>query len=195
MFPRGRGRGRVNNRTRAVQAVRNLERRITGHKTVPANNPPAFVQRPWNSWTFEKLETTTSNLQTVTITVNDIVNNIRSRGAIGVTGNQIQLKVLSSQIWCTASSLTYPDLEAAFFELQGEVPTTQNVRSLQRDKGTLNMPAKAGFMFPSADRRDIVGDLGPSINTLRVCSGTATNTGSNLTFRVQVLWQTLPLTS
>lgn len=166
---------------------------MTGHKTVPANNPTAFVQRPWNSWTYEKFETTTGDLQTVSITVNDITNNIRGRCAISAEGNKLQLKILSSQIWCTASSLTYPDLEAAFFEVQGDTPLTQQIRSLQRDKGTLNMPAKAGYVFPTVDQRDIVGDLGNILNSLKICEGTATESGSNLTFRVQVLWQSLPL--
>lgn len=185
---RGRARRQVGNgQTRAMQAVRNLERRMTGHKTVPANNPPAYVQRPWNSWTFERLDTTTQDLQGINITVQDVIDNIRAKCAIAASGNQILIKVMSAQIWCTASSLVYPDLDAAFYELAGESTSTeQNERSTQRDKGTLNMPAKCGYVYPTSDRKDI---LGTARGGLIICNGIATNSGSNLTLRVQVLWQ------
>lgn len=188
---RGRARGgRVPRPNPAMQAVRNLERRMTGHKTVPANNPPAFVQRPWNSWTFERLETTDANLQGVNITVGDVIDQIRTKCAIAAQGNQILIKIQSSQIWCTASGLIYPDLDAAFYELAGETTSTdQNERSSQRDKGTLNMPAKVGYVYPSTDRKDI---LNVNDRSLIICNGIATEAGSNLTFRVQVLWISSP---
>lgn len=163
---------------------------MTGHKMVPANNPPAFVQRPWNNWTFERLETTTTDLQGINITVGDIIDQIRAKNAIAETGNQILIKVQAAQIWCTASGLIYPDLDAAFYELAGESTSTdQNERSTQRDKGTLNMPAKVGYVYPSTDRKDI---LGANQRGLIVCNGIATEATSNLTFRVQVLWQSSP---
>lgn len=186
---RGRGR-RPMGQPAALTAVRNLERKITGHKTVPANNPPAFVQRPWNSWTFERAEVTTETFQGFNITVGDIIDQIRGKCAIAAEGNQILIKVQASQIWCTASNLTYPDLDAAFFELAGESASIdQKERSTQRDKGTLNMPSKVGYVYPTADRKDI---LGINQRGLIVCNGIATAIGSNLTFRVQVLWQSSP---
>lgn len=187
---RGRGRGRVTNQSRAMQAVRNLERRMTGHRTVPANNPPAFVERPWNSWTFERLETTTTQLQGISITVNDIITQIRSKCAIAAENNQILIKIQSAQIWCTASTLIVPDISVTFYELSGEtISTEQNQRSTQRDKGTLNMPAKCGYVFPTTDRKDI---LGTARAGLLVCNAIGTDVGSNITFRVQVLWQSSP---
>jgi len=186
---RGRGRagGRANNATLAVnQRFRQLERRLTGHKTVPATNPTAFVQLPWNSWTFERLETTTANLQGINITVSDILAQIRSRVLLDANAD-IRIKVQSAQIWCTASTLVYPDLEATFYELVGEsTSTNQYPRSTQRDKGTLNMPARCGYNYPSADKREV---LGAPESGLIVSTGVATDTGSNLTFRVHVLWQ------
>lgn len=187
---RGRGRGRATNQSRAMQAVRNLERRMTGHRTVPANNPPAFVERPWNSWTFERLDGTTGDLQGINITVGDIISQIRSKCAIAEGNTQILVKIQSSQVWCTASTLIVPDMSVTFYELAGETSSTeQNVRSAQRDKGTLNMPAKCGYVYPASDRKDI---LGSSRAGLLICNAVATATGSNLTFRVQVLWQSSP---
>lgn len=182
----GRGRGRGGGQS-AHTAIRALERRITGHRTVPAMNPPAFVQRPWNSWTFERLETTTEAFQGFNITVNDVITQIRGKCAIAAEGNQILIKVRSAQIWCTASSLIYPDVDAAFYELAGETDSIeQNERSAKRDKGTLNAPARVGYVFPTADQKDI---LGSSRGGLIICNAVATQANSNLTFRVQVLWQ------
>jgi len=187
---RGRGRGRVANQNRAMQAVRNLERRITGHRTVPANNPPPFVERPWNSWTFERMDNTTGVLQGFNITVGDIINQIRGKCAIAEEGNQILIKIQSCQVWCTASNLIVPDISVTFYEIAGEtLSIDQNARSSQRDKGTLNMPAKCGYVYPSSDRKDILN--GARANLL-VVNAVATELGSNITFRVQVLWQSSP---
>lgn len=186
----GRGRGRVNRGGAAVQTVnqrfRQLERRLTGHKTVPATNPPAFVQVPWNTWTFECTEKTASDLQGFNITVQDILTQIKTR-LLFADNAGLRIKVQSAQIWCTASGLIFPDLEATFYELSGESTSiNQYPRSVQRDKGTLNMPARCGYMYPSADKREIVGT--PEAGLI-VSTGVATSTGSELTFRVQVLWQ------
>lgn len=188
---RRRTRGPQRGRQNVTTAIRQLERRLTGHKTVPANNPPAFVQKPWNSWTFERTEITSADLQGYSITVGDIIDQIRARCNIAAVNNgvanQILIKIQSSQIWCTASGLILPDMDASFYELAGEkLPTTQNVRSAQRDKGTLNMPAKVGYMYPSNDKKDI---FGPAESQLLICDAIGTETGSNLIFRVQVLWQ------
>lgn len=189
MNARGRNSNRGHRRTQSMivdQRIRQLERRLTGHKTTPALNPPAFVQRPWNSWTFEQLDTTTTDLQGSTVTVATILAQIRARLAL-TEQSDIRIKVQSSQVWCTASGLVYPDLEATFYELSGEVAAEQFPRSTQRDKGTLNAPARCGYSYPSADRRDILGTPNAALS---VVTGVATEAGSNITFRVQVLWQT-----
>lgn len=168
------------------QRIRQLERRLTGHKTVPATNPPAFVQVPWNSWTFERTDTTSQDLQGFNITVNDVLTQIKNRLLLQ-DNSDLRIKVQSAQIWCTAAGLIYPDLEATFYELAGETTSTsQYPRSVQRDKGTLNMPARCGYMYPSADKREIVGT--PQAGLI-ISTGVATQTGSELTFRIQVLWQ------
>jgi len=183
---RGRQAARQPAQSRLERRFNALEKRLTGSKTVPALNPPAFVQLPWNSWTFERLDKTVTDLELVTVSVNDIITQIKGRLQLSDNAD-IRIKVQSAQIWVTASSLIYPDLEATFFELSGEKQAAdQYARSTQRDKGTLNMPARCGYMFPSADKREV---LGASEKSLNVVAGQATNTGSDITFRVQVLWQ------
>lgn len=188
MAARGRARAMpgLQRRPTVDQRFRMLERRLTGHKTVPATNPPAFVQLPWNSWTFERTDITTSDLQGFNITVGDVLTQIRSRLQLTDVAD-IRIKVQSSQIWCTASGLVFPDLEATFYELTGETTSTlQYPRSSQRDKGTLNMPARCGYMYPNSDKREVVGS--PEAQLI-IANGVATTLGSNITFRVQVLWQ------
>jgi len=168
---RGRtGRGRQANRQPVANHLERrfnaLEKRLTGSKTVPAINPPAFVQLPWNSWTFERLDKTVTDLELVTVSVNDIITQIKGRLQLSDSAD-IRIKVQSAQIWVKQAADQY-------------------ARSTQRDKGTLNMPARCGYMFPSADRREV---LGASEVSLNVVAGQATNSGSDLTFRVQVLWQ------
>jgi hypothetical protein len=83
-------------------------------------------------------------------------------------------------------TLLVPELKAEFFELSGESVTSQRPRSTQRDIGTLNKPAKAGYVYPMQDQREIVA--GENVN-VRVADVTAVYQGMNLTTRVQVLWQ------
>lgn len=183
---RGRAQPRVNRSDPIERRLRQFERRLTGHKTVPATNPPAFVQLPWNSWTFERTDNTTAALQGFNITVSDILGQIRSR--INIDQNaDLRVKIQSSQVWCTASGLVLPDLEATFYDIAGETTaTTQQPRSVQRDIGTLNMPARCGYNYPSVDKKEIVDS---TQGNLIVTNGIATAQGSNITFRVQVLWQ------
>jgi hypothetical protein len=166
--------------------IRNLERRLTGHKTVPADNPPAFVQRPWNSWTYERTDVSTQTDQSVTVTVEDILEQIRSELSIG-GGADLRIKVHSSQVWLTAASLIQPNLEVQFFEIANTVPAAgQYPRSTQRDLGTLQKPAKVGYQFPSADKREI---MGTAQNTYNILTATSSAVDSSVTSRVQVLWQ------
>lgn len=183
---RGRALTGAAQKNQLERRFKQLERRFTGHKTVPATNPPAFVQLPWNSWTFERTDISTQAVQGFNITVNDILGQIRGR--IGISQEaDIRIKIQGAQVWCTASGLVLPDLEATFYDVAGEsTATTQQPRSVQRDIGTLNMPARCGYNPPSADKREIVD---ATQGTLIITNGIAITTGSNITFRVQVLWQ------
>jgi len=185
---RGANRGRRPNVATKAQ-LNTLRREMQGHKLVPSDNPPVYVERPWNAFTFQRTEFTTAGFETVTIRVSDIINQIRSRlninsvGSDGV-GNNISLKIEEARVWCTAASLILPDLECSFYELRPG--GSQSVRYTQRDIGTLNMPAKVGYSYPTMDSKEI---LDVSDATTLVLSATASAQGSQVTPRVQVLWK------
>jgi len=170
--------------------INTLRHQLMGRATIPSPNPPMYVQRPWNSWTFQRTDFTTEEFETVGITVADIVNQIRGRcniNTVGSTGNanQISLRIASAQVWVTAASLILPDMEVSFFELNPN-DTNQSIRYTQRDVGTLNMPAKCGYAYPMNDSKEVLGsDDGTSL----VVSTTANATGSQITQRIQVLWR------
>merc|ERR1712100_479765 len=167
-----------------------MERRLTGRKTVPQDNPPAYVALPWNSFTYEKTWEAGQAGAIQSTTVQEIISQIVARVCLADTPPRVadvRLKVLSCQTWGTVgATLLVPELLAEFFELSGESTTTQRPRSSQRDIGTLNKPAKAGYVYPVADQREIVADENV---LLRVADVTAVYQGMNLTTRVQVLWQ------
>ena len=165
----------------------NMESRMQGRKVNPAPNPPCFVEVPWNDWTYEKLETTTEANQNIDITVADIQQQIR--GKLGIeTSAYVWLKVQSAYAWATSAGPDFvaPDMEVSFYEVMGE-PSAQHARSVQRDKGTLNMPARCGFIFPINDSREILGNTTES--PLNILRATATAAGTNVTLRVHILYQ------
>jgi len=174
--------------------INGLERRLTGFKTTPQDNPPAFVQLPWNSFTYERTDTISDpNLLTSTVTVQDIIIQIANKCALSTnppTVANVRVKVQGCQVWMTVgATLLVPDMEVRFFELSGETAANQQVRSTQRDLGTLNRPAKVGYQFPSADRREVIAEAAVQ---LKVVETTAVEVGGNITSRVQVLWQSSP---
>lgn len=169
------------------QRVANLERRISGLKTTPSPVPPSFVQRPWNSFTFERTDTSTGSLQLIDITVGDILEQIRGRVGLqplsSETPANVRVKLQSSQVWCTAASLLQPDVEVNFY---GVSSAAAGPRSTQRDIGTLNMPAKCGYIFPLPDQKELLyNDQAAEL----VVSAQPVAIGSLVTFRIQVLWQ------
>lgn len=175
--------------------MRNLEKRLTGYKTIPQDNPPAFVQLPWNSFTFEVTQTGDAPGITQIITIGTILTQIATKCGLSIEPPNVanvRVKVQSAQVWCTvAATLLQPDMEVKFYELSGEpIAANQQARSIQRDLGTLNKPAKVGYVFPNADKREIIGT--DDVAALKVLSAEAVAGGSRLTSRVQVLWQSSP---
>lgn len=167
-----------------------FKREMVGHTIVPASNPQSYVQRPWNSWTFQRTDITTVKFEAVTITVADIIGQIRGRCNInpvgeGDIGNNISIRVLSSSVWVTASSLILPDVEVQFYELNPNDAFAQ-VRYTQRDVGTLNMPAKVGYKYPLTDTKQVLDSNNDAVN---VVSASAAAAASDVTHRIQVLWR------
>lgn len=181
--PRG---GATHNTARLHQEMQALKNSINGRKTTPSAVPRAFVQIPWNSWTFERTNTTNADLVEEFVTINDIATQLRNKIGLDTTAD-LRIKIHSAQIWATVSStLLQPDLTCRFYEINGE-SSNAPPRCEKRDLGTLNMPAKCGYIYPSTDQREIIrpGDSGSA----RVCSGAAVTQGTAITTRVQILWQ------
>lgn len=169
-----------------MRAIKALERRLTGHKTSPSDNPTSFVQLPWNGWTFERTDVTDAAFESVTISVSDIRQQITVALGLEIGASDLRIKVHSAQTWCTVTStLLHPDISTKFYELVA-VSTDQYPRETARDLGTLNKPAKIGYNFPSADRREIMGS---AQDAHKIVETTAVTAGSAITTRVQVLWQ------
>jgi len=83
-------------------------------------------------------------------------------------------------------------METSFYELAGQdLTSVQYPRSTQRDKGTLNMPAKTAFEYSLADKREI---LGAEQGALKVIKATSlAGEGAKLTVRVRVVWNCTPV--
>lgn len=176
---------------RLQQQLTQQKRQMLGPKIVPSQVPRGFVQYPWNTWTYESVFTTTDNVSTFTVGVDELTADLVSKLGLSSSSN-IRLKVQTAQVWCTASGLVYPELAADFFEINGNSVNAASVRSSQRDKGTLNMPARLGYMYPVSDSKDVLnsGDA-----TLNIVAASAVEAGSNLTVRVHMLWQIRPTSS
>ena len=182
---------RVLTNAQVVQRLTNLEHRLTGHKTIPQDNPPAYVALPWNSFTYEKTQIAGSAGADQVTTIAEIQVQLFAR--CGLQGQptpaNVSVKVQSAQVWGSAGqTLMAPEISTKFFELSGESPTSQAARSQQRDVGTLTKPAKTGYAFPVSDRKEITGDQ----PTLKVVEAIAIYEGMYMTTRVQILWQASP---
>jgi len=192
---RRRGRARASGPNPAPQALaRRLasqEMRMMGCKTRPPQIPRTFVQYPWNSWTYESVFTTTDSIDSFSVTVEQLTADLT--GKLGLSNDDgLRLKIQHAQVWCTASSLVYPSIQADFYEINGNQANNASVRSTQIDKGTLNVPARAGYMYPVSDSKDVLNGGDTQLN---VVAAKADATGSTLTFRVHLLWQVRPSNS
>lgn len=190
MVSRGRGRGmRGNSQQSPRTLVRNAQRRDGGHKVVPSLRPPQIVRLPWNSYTFSATYGT-STASEITVTVGNIRQQIVSlMGFTGASGI-ISLKVNSASAWNTAvgPGFSQPSLQGLFWELSTDSGGSYSTRSEQYDHGTLNVPARVGYVYPLADRKEVHTPLNDShvVAKFTVPSGNLPN--GNVTVRVHVLW-------
>jgi hypothetical protein len=165
-----------------------LRNQMMGVKTRPSDNPGNYEMVPWNSFTFEDSITTTSDNQAMIVTVASMAAQVSRLAGPGAT--DLAMKVHSAQIWATSAGPAFavPTLNARFMELASP-QTTPQPRSIQFDRGTLNMPAKAGYRFPAVDTKEVLDNSGTSANQLAIASGAAGKTGTAITIRVQLLWR------
>lgn len=151
--------------------------------------PPQIVRLPWNSYTFSATYATES-IQQINISVGSIRQQIVTR--MGLTGSpgRISLKVNSCYAWNTAigGSFAQPSLEGLFWELNTDSGGSYSVRSEQYDHGTLNVPARVGYLYPLTDRKEVHTSANDSHIVAKFVVPTTTGGNGNVTVRVNVLW-------
>ena len=156
---------------------------MSGRRYVPAADPSTFIEKPWNSWTFERTNITTSAFEPTLITIADVLTQIS--GKLGVSADRLIVKVQRVAVWCTAAGLLQPDVACSFYELSEKTVVPQMVRSQQRDLGTLNRPARCGYIYPMVDQKEIIYKLEEQ---LIISNSVATSIDSRVTTRVSILW-------
>lgn len=168
-------------------AITRLEHRMNGHRVVPSNDPPTFVQRPWNSYTFNRSAAATQDGDFVNVEVDDLFTQIISNCGLDTTAT-LEIKVLRGYVWCATNGPTFtsPVLVAQFYEGSVSSAGTTAVRSDQRDVGTLSRPAKAGYVWPINEQRNVFIKGGTSVP---IIGATALEAGCLITVRVHLLWR------
>jgi hypothetical protein len=187
---RGNRRGNASNVNPGVRALlRRSQARDGGVKIVPSFRPPQIVRLPWNSFTFSASYDTTSAAQ-ITVSIGSIRGQIISQ--MGLTGSpgRISLKVQSAYAWNTSigPGFKQPSLQGLFWELSTDSGGSYSVRSEQYDHGTLNVPARCGYLYPLTDRKEVH----TSDNDSHVVAKFTVPSGSLphgvVTVRIHVLW-------
>lgn len=176
------------NASAARRMIRGAQSRDAGKKLVPSLRPPQIVRLPWNSFTFSATYSTTSTNE-ITVSVGSIRGQINTiMGLVGAPGT-ISVKVNSAYGWNTAAgSLAQPSLQGLFWELRTDSGGSYSVRSEQYDHGTLNVPARVGYLWPLSDRKELHTSANDShvVAKFTVPSGDLPN--GNVTVRINVLW-------
>ena len=179
-----RGRARAPAPQRSAQArVTNLNHQLRGTKFSPAPYPRSYTAIPWNSLTVEFEQRVDDTTQEIEVTVNSVRTKIQEK-----VGSIPKFKCIRAEGWCTADGLSYPTLKAEFFDLVDQDPINPEARSQQSDRGTLNMPAKTGFLWPMTDQKRVLSSPDTAIKLFKVGSGGA-ESGMVLLVRLHVLWK------
>jgi len=190
MRGRGRGRGRGSATQRQINAsIRRNERQDRGQTFTPSLMPPSFARVPWNSFTFSA---TYAGGATINITSATIRDYCRSLCGISNTAT-VAIKVEKARIWNIATGGTdgfsMPNIAASFYELTLNNSNVQNVRQLESDHGTLNMPARVAYIWPIGDRSEILSNA-ESLTVLTTYGAT----GSSVVIMINFLWRSVSTT-
>lgn len=185
---RGRGRGRgARGRQQLESQIRRLRHQMTGHTVVPSADPSAFVQRPWNQWTFEITSAADEGGSTLDITTEQISNQIYNKCGLASTAI-LEIKILDGYAWgaTRATEFKPPVMDVHFYELEVSSAGTSGVRQYIRDVGTIQRPARAGYVYPVTDSRNVF--IRGETNT-PVMKVTSLAEYMTLTARCHVLWK------
>jgi len=188
---RGRGRGKGNSAIQRTvnQAIRRNERHDRGQLITPSPFPPNFTVFPWNSYTYSVTYNVVS-ATTESITTTEIKT--RLRATMGLESDAIiTMKIERCRVWniSTGSSTTgpnfvMPNITVRYFELSGGTSQPRSLRHEVRDHGTLDMPAKSGYVWPLRDRSEVLSN---SENiTIASIDGYA---GTKCVVMVNLLWR------
>merc|ERR1711915_926842 len=128
-----------------------------------ATNPPPFVQKPWNKWTYEATVLTSDRRQLVSVRVSDVLTQLKTFCQVDSTA-ALRFRVVKSQVWGTSVGPAFPspNCETKFYQPQQNYnvkafdPNTRYPRSTMRDRGTVNSPSKVCYKWPLVDRMKIL---------------------------------------
>lgn len=168
--------------------LRQTQARNSGCKVVPAMRPPQIVRLPWNSYTFSATYSTASVSQ-ITVTIGNLRQQIISVMGLTNAPGRISMKVQSAAAWNIAvgPQFAQPSLEGLFWELNTDSGGSYSVRSEQYDHGTLNVPARVGYVYPLTDRKEVHTSDNDSHVVAKFAVPSGGNNG-NVTVRIHILW-------
>jgi len=172
---------------RLKREIANLRADLMGRKLVPRADPPAFVQRPWNSWTYNTTKTGVEAGAQELVETNTIINQLIKNIGLDTTAI-VELKVINAYCWCSSTGPGFASqvLQTMYYEGSVSSAGTQAVRSDQRDVGTLSRPARTGYEWPANEQRNVFIRGGTST---ALVTAIALEAGSSLTVRVHCLWR------
>jgi len=188
---RGRGRGRnsrQSNVSRTVNAaVRREARHDAGQVFTPSLLPPDFARIPWHPFTFSA--TFAGDSATGIITSNTLRGTIIGICGIANTA-KVEIKVERARAWNISKGGTdgfnMPNLVTKYFELATNQNGTQSVRVFRNDHGTLNMPARTGYVWPLRDRCEVLSN-DETVDVMSINGPT----GTNVVVMINILYRTL----
>lgn len=172
---------------KALREVRHASKANKGFKMVPSDLPKAFVESPWNNWTYNATTVSaTSTSLVTTVTIDTLLSQIAT--LLNLTSiSKVRIKVHSAQVWVTpGTTLLFPRADFQFYEL---CKSDDQLRNTQRDQGNWSKPAKAGYCFPLVDQSEVFSIDDNARKVLSVTTGIA---DSVVVIRVQLLWRSLP---
>lgn len=168
--------------------IASINRRMTGHRLVPRGDPPAFVQRPWNQWTFERSNDAEEAAED-TISTGDVIGQIVANCGLDTTA-QVEIKCLNAYSWYSINvdggSASRPILDTEYYEGSISSSGVSAVRLDARDVGTLTGFARTGYEWPINEQRNIF--VKGATDTPLVRNLCVTGPGQ-LTVRIHVLWR------
>jgi hypothetical protein len=153
-------------------------------------DPPPFVVRPWNSYTYESNANVVDSA-TAQFTSIDIIG-ARIRANMGMSSTSvIELKILRAYVWATSDGPDFlqPGIDVFFMEMTGQSfqVASPSVRSQVKDLGTVNRPAHVGYEWPIVDSREVFREQ--QENNPIVLRVSVSSAPIRLTQRVHVLWR------